>query len=201
VKITKIEAQLKTQGRYSVYVDEVFAFGISELGLINNGLRVGGEYTKQELETLKEEAKTDKIYNQTLGLIARRPRSQWEIEDYFRRKDVEPTVSQGIIDILLEKKFIDDLDFARRWVESRRLLKSISRRKLEFELRTKRVDNSLIKQVLDEDNTDELEVITAEINKKRRQTRYQDDSKLMAYLARQGYSYETIKKALADNTE
>jgi SOS response regulatory protein OraA/RecX len=35
------------------------------------------------------------------------------------------------------------------------------------------------------------------IEKKRLQTRYQDPDKLMQYLARQGFGYDQIKKALA----
>lgn len=197
MKITKIEPQVKAKGRYSVFIDDKFAFGISELGLMNSGLRTGQELSEKGLAALKETAKTDKIYNQTLGLIARRPRSRWEIEDYLRRKEVNPDTSAEIIATLQEKNFIDDLDFAKRWVENRRLLKPTSRRKLELELRTKRVSDADIRQALEADETDEYSVILQEVEKKRRQTRYQDDTKLMQYLARQGYGYGDIKRALS----
>ncbi len=82
MKITKIEGQVKAKGRYSVFIDDKFAFGISELGLINTGLRIGLELTNKQTAELKEEAKTDKLYNQVLSLIMRRPRSRWEVEDY-----------------------------------------------------------------------------------------------------------------------
>ncbi len=199
MKITRIEAQVKAKGRYSIFVDETFAFGLSEVGLINSGLRVGQELTRPELAALKDDAKTDKIYNQTLRLIARRPRSEWEIKDYLKRKEVEEQTVASIITKLQTKGFIDDYDFARRWVENRRLLKSISKRKLEVELRQKRLSDGVIRQVLAEDETDEFEVVCAEIERKRRQSRYQDATKLMQYLARQGYSYDNIKRALADH--
>ena len=53
--------------------------------------------------------------------------------------------------------------------------------------------------VLAEDKVDEFEVLKAEVEKKRRQPKYQDDLKLMQYLARQGYTYDDIKRALADD--
>ncbi len=59
--------------------------------------------------------------------------------------------------------------------------------------------DAIIKSVLEEDETDELNVLLVEVDKKRRQSRYQDDAKLMQYLARQGYGYEDIKKALASD--
>ncbi len=84
MKVTKIEQQAKTKGRYSVFIDDKFAFGISELGLINVGLKIGQELSEDEVEQLKNEAKLDKLFNQVLALIMRRPRSQWEIENYLK---------------------------------------------------------------------------------------------------------------------
>ncbi|MGI9027747.1 MAG: RecX family transcriptional regulator [Candidatus Saccharimonadales bacterium] len=198
--ITKIEAQIKQKGRYSIFIDDAFAFGLSELGLINSGLRLNQELSSRELATFKEEAKTDKIYNQTLGLIARRPRSEWEVRDYLKRKATDPEAADAIINRLNGRGYIDDQDFAQRWVESRRLRGPISKRKLEIELRTKRIHDSVIKAVLNHDESDEYDVLLLEIKKKRRQPRYQDDKRLMQYLARQGYSYDDIKRGLASDT-
>ena len=200
MKITKIEAQVKTKGRYSVFVEDVFAFGISELGLIDSKIRVGVELTQQQLYELKDTAHVDKIYNMTLGLIARRARSQWEIKDYLRRKEVVSEAAEQIINRLIHKGYIDDIDFAVRWVENRRLLKPISKRKLEMELRQKRVADSAIKDALANDQANELDVLKTEVEKKRRISRYQDDTKLMRYLAGQGYGYDDIKTALAGGT-
>lgn len=196
--ISKIEQQVKTKDRYSVFVDGKFSFGVSELGLINLGLKVGQELSGEELEKLKDDAKSDKIFNQVLALIMRRPRSRWEIENYLKQKKVDQDTAAGVINQLTDKGYINDLDFAKRWVDNRRLLKNISKRKLELELRQKRVDDSVIKQVLSEDETSELEVLKQEIIKKSQQTRYKDETKLMQYLARQGYGYGDIKQVLSD---
>lgn len=196
MKVTKIEAQIKTKGRYSVFVDDKFAFGISEVGLINSGLSVGYELTNKELENLKSEADNDKVLNLLLALIMRRPRSQWEVEEYLKKKRIDEHASAQMIKTLKEKEFINDLDFAKRWVENRRLLKSTSKRKLEFELRQKRVSDNLIKQVLQEDETEDIEELKKEVHKKRQQNRYKDNTKLMRYLASQGYRYDDIKQVL-----
>lgn len=196
MKITDIEAQIKRKGRYSVFVDNKFAFGVSDLGLINLNIKVGQELTAKDLDSLKDKANTDKIYNMALDLVLRRPRSYWEITDYLRRKKVESYVAEEIIKTLTDKGYINDYEFATRWVSNRRLLKPISKRKLKAELRAKRVDGDIISKVLSEDETNDSAVIKEEIEKKRRQSKYQDDSKLMQYLARQGYSYEDIKNNL-----
>lgn len=196
MKITKIEAQVKTRGRYSIFVDDKFAFGLSELGLINSGIKVGLEIDQAQLTKYKEESDVDKIYGRTLDLLARRPRSEWEIKDYLKRKNQTEEQACKILNRLSNSGYINDEDFARRWVDSRRLLKSTSKRKLSLELKQKRISDEIISKVLAEDETDELEVIKTLISKKRSQTRYQDPQKLMSYLAGQGFGYGDIKQAL-----
>lgn len=196
MKITDIKQQVKNQERYSIYVDGKFSFGLSELALMNSGLRVNRELTGQELDELKDTARSDKAYNQCLGLIARRPRSEWEICEYLKRKEYDPELIDQIVARLYGSKWLDDLEFARRWVENRRLLKATSKRRLNQELKLKRVSDGVIKQVLEEDDTDEAEVLKQLVARKRQQTRYQDKQKLMAYLMRQGYDYGQVKMAV-----
>lgn len=129
-------------------------------------------------------------------LVARRPRSRWELEEYLRRKDSPDPLSQQILNKLSENGYVDDLAFARLWVENRRLLRPTSRRRLIQELRQKRVSQEVIDQVLTEDMTDERQELRLLVEKKRRQTKYQDDLKLMQFLARQGFSYGDIKEVL-----
>ncbi len=198
MKVTKIEAQVKTRGRYSIFVDGQFAFGLSELALINSGIKVGLEISAKQLDKFKQESDIDKIYGRTLDLLARRPRSEWELRDYLRRKQIEAGDVDTLLNKLSNSGYINDEDFARRWVDSRRLLKSTSKRKLNLELKQKRISDEIINKVLAEDETDELKVLKELIAKKRTQTRYQDDQKLMQYLVRQGFNYSDIKQTLRD---
>src|SRR5690606_29346715 len=160
--------QVKTAGRYSIYIDGRFSFGLGELALMNSGLRVGKELTEAELEELKDTAAADKAYNRALGLLARRPRSEWEIRDYLKRKDYDPELVEQLVTRLRDGGWLDDLDFSRRWVENRRLLKSTSKRRLQQELKAKRVADGIIAQVLQEDETDEGEVLRDLIQRKRK---------------------------------
>ena len=83
------------------------------------------------------------------------------------------------------------------WVDNRRLLKSTSQRRLQMELRQKRVADEVIQQTLANDPTDERQVLSDLIARKRKIARFAaDDQKLMAYLIRQGFSYEDVKDAM-----
>jgi regulatory protein len=126
-----------------------------------------------------------------------RPRSRWEMESYLQRKKAAPALVELILNKLSNLNMLNDLEFARSWVANRRLLRPTSKRKLQQELRAKRVPDEVITEVLDEDETDESDVLKDLVAKKRQQTRYKDDDlKLMQYLARQGFNYGDIKSAL-----
>jgi len=195
-KITAIKQQVKRADRYSIYIDGKYACSLSERELLNLGLRINQELSEAELKALKDDAVLDKAYDRSLDLISRRLRSRWEIEDYLKRKGYGPEVIEQTIEHLVERGYVNDDTFARRWVENRRLLKATSKRRLSQELRQKRIADDIINMVLAEDETDELEVLKNLIERKRKQTKYQDDLKLMQYLARQGFAYYLIKQAL-----
>lgn len=199
MKITDIKQQVKRQDRYSIYVDSKYVFSFSESELLNLGLRINQEFEPGELEKLKKTAIEDKAYMRSLDLIARRQRSEWELRDYLKRKDYEPDVIEKIVNRLGIAGYVDDKKFAKALVSNRRLLKATSKRKLQMELRQKRVADEVVSEVLALDETDERDVLRELIAKKRSQSRYQDDQKMIAYLSRQGFNYEDIKAAMSDD--
>lgn len=198
MKITAIKQQVKRSDRFSIYVGEKYAFSLSEAELLKSGLKVNQEFTEAELKELRTKAVIDKGYDRTLNLISHRPRSEWELRDYLKRKDYDQESTEAIIHKLRERGWVDDRNFAERWVANRRLLKATSKRRLSQELRQKRVSDDIIHEVLAADETDEQQVLRDLIERKRQQTKFQDDTKLIQYLSRQGYNYNDIKSAMRD---
>ncbi len=194
MKISAIKRQVKRADRYSIYVDDKYAFSLGESALIAQGLATGQEIDAVQLRRLKEAAGLDKAYNLVLRYIVLRPRSEGELHDYFRRKGIDEAAAEQITRRVRDLGLLDDLTFATSWVASRRLLKPVSTRRLTLELKQKKVSEAIIQQVLAEDDTDERQVLRELIAKKR--NRYPDRQKLLQYLARQGFSYDDIKAAL-----
>jgi len=196
MKITAIKQQVKRQGRFSIFVDEKYAFSLSESALLEHGMRIGQDVSSEQLRAYKDASQFDKAYNLVLALIARRSRSEWELRDYFRRKDIDEYAGEQILGRLKGFGYINDEQFARSWVESRRLLKPMSKRRLRLELKQKHVADEIIGRVLEDDETSDRETLRLLVGKKRKQSRYQDDMKLMQYLVRQGYGYDDVKAAM-----
>lgn len=201
MKVTNITPQVHRPNRYSIYVDGRYAFSLSADALLSSKLATGQELDASQLQTLKTLSAEDKSYNSVLAYLARRPRSEWEILAYMRRKRYDGQSQHDILEKLHRLGLVDDVAFARSWVENRRLLKPVSKRRLEQELKQKRVGDQTIEEVLAEDDTNDLDTLRQLVEQKRRQSRYQDNQKLMQYLARQGYRYEDIKTVLDNESE
>lgn len=199
MKITSIKQQVKRADRYSIFVDEKYAFSLSESGLIQSGLFSGKELTPAELKDLKKAAGVDKAYGQALRYVAIRVRSEWEIQTYLQRKEVDTETATEIIQRLRNLRLLNDLEFARVWISNRRTLKSTSKRRIRLELMQKHVPNDVIDEALAEDETDERQALRDLVEKKRH--RYPDQQKFMQYLARQGFGYDDIKHVLQNSDD
>ena len=199
-KITEIKQQVKRADRFSIYVDGKYSFSLSQEELAKSGLHKDQELSAQELKQIHKTAVLDKAKDRVMRYISIRPRSQWEIEDYLKRKGYNPRVTRTVRVTLKRAGLIDDLAFARQWVEWRINFKNRSKRQIKSELFKKRISRDIIDEVLAEVGDDtELDQIKQVIERKSKLSQYADKQKLIAYLARQGFPYPLIKKAL--NTE
>lgn len=198
MKITSIKQQEKRKDRYSVFVDGKYSFSLSEGALLEAKLASGLELDKSRLDEFKQLSADDKLYGNALRYAAMRLRSEWELRDYLRRKQASPEAADNVIAKLTRIGFVDDLNFAKAWVDNRRAIKPSSKRKLQQELKAKRVDDDIIRQVLADSEGAESSALREIVERKRRQTKYREDpTKLMQYLVRQGFSYDDVKTAVA----
>lgn len=210
--ITGITAQQKDKNRINVMVDGAYRFSLDILQLSDLGIKVGKDYTEDELQALEVESSFGKVYTRALEYCLMRPHSAKEVRDYLYRKtrerrtktgEMRPGVSQEVTtrayDRLVEKGYINDESFARYWIENRSQTKGISRRKLQLELRAKGVDSSLVDRLLQETLRSDDEEIQKVIAKKQRL--YPDRQKFIQYLMRQGFSYDSITSALSHDED
>lgn len=201
MKVTAIKQQLKRPDRYSIYVDGRYSFSFSETALLRCELAPGDELSDQQLNEYKQRSADDKQYGRALRYVAMRQRSIWEVRDYLRRKDCPLDVVDEIIGRLQDLRLLDDARYAESFARDRQLLRPTSMRRLKLELKKKRISEEHIATALDSLEVDEMQSIHKVIAKKRRQARYQDDNRLMQYLARQGFSYTDIKAALSQDDD
>ena len=209
MKITSISAQKRDNNRVNISVDGKYRFSLGLSQLIDLGIKVGCEYNDNQLIVFEQESQFGKVYGRALEYCLMRPHSAREVKDYLYRKtrqrrdktgQIRPgialEITERVYNRLVEKKYIDDNKFCKYWVDNRSLKKGVSRRKLTAELRAKGINSEIICQSLNETDRNDSTEIQKIIAKKRSQ--YPDDQKLIAYLARQGFSYDEIKQSLAE---
>jgi regulatory protein len=213
MKITSISAQRKNPSRVNISVDGTYRFSLDIAQVVELGLKNGQEIDDEQLINFEQESEFGKLYARTLEYCLMRPHSAKEIRNYLWKKTLQkkvknkktgeildkkgiPTdITDRVFERLKQKGYIDDEKFARFWVENRNQRKGSSIRKLKNELRAKNVENTIIETIITQshrNDTDELQKII-----KKKQSKYSDEKKFTQYLMRQGFRYEDICHALA----
>lgn len=196
IKITKITSQ-KDKERINLYSDDDFIVGIDRELLIEHGLAVGTELDERLLELLETEDEVKKCLNKAYRYLSYRPRSEQEVFKKLLEKYPETVVEKAMVK-LKSLHYVDDQAFVNFWLEARG--NSRGPALLRSELLQKGVERSLIEEALGK-NPDDKQVEDAILlvgSKKRyhgleRQELYK---KVAPFLARRGYSFGTIKKAI-----
>ena len=184
LKITELKQGLKNPERVNVFVDEKFAFSLDISQIVDLKIKVGREITLEELEDFKEASEFGKLYQRTLEWVLLRPRSKKECRDYLYKKVFEKNLDKTYIDSIIfrleDKKYLNDENFAKYYVENRFVKKGASFKRLKMELMKKGISKDIIEKVLVDSDRSDKEELKKIISKKR--SKYLDDQKLMQYL-------------------
>ncbi|MCL4397792.1 RecX family transcriptional regulator [Patescibacteria group bacterium] len=196
MRITKLEYQKKNPERVSVYVDGKFATGLNVNDIVKLGLYNGQEISQDYLNKIIAESDFGKAFNASLNFLSFRPRSEYEIRQYLKRKKVEDI--DGVVEKLRQIGQINDEQFAAWWVEQRSTFRPKGKRALEMELARKG-----IKVKLPKDKESEGEKAMRAIQKKLKlwsQEKLGEQKwreKIMRFLISRGFDYDTVEEVLA----
>jgi regulatory protein len=97
---------------------------------------------------------------------------------------------------LREKNYLNDLNFAKYYLENRFTKKGISKKRLVLELRKKGVAPEIIAEALSDSPRDDQTEIKKLVAKKR--NKYATPEKLIQYLVRQGFPYELARNSVRE---
>jgi len=203
-QITDIKRQKKNPKRFSVYIDGKFSFGLDADNLVKSGLEVSQEISQEEIEKMVKENEFFKIYEQVLKFFSYRPRSEKELRDWFKKKEVGEEVQKLICQKLKQVGLLNDEEFAKWWIEQRTAFRPSGLRLLALELRQKGISKDLISKLLNcyIPKDAEYELAKKAVEKKLKSLRHLSDlelrKKLGAFLSRRGFSFAVIKKIIGE---
>lgn len=198
--ITAIRRQQKNPERVNIFLDNTYAFAATREQAIDASLIIGRELSVDEVATLRAGDQVSKAVESALRLLVVRPRSEHELRDRLKRKEFDSET----IDLALERVrnwgYLDDAEFARRWVDNRIQHRPRGERMLKQELRAKGVDRATIDDVLEEADIDEVGAAVAFAEKAAERMRNLDPQvarrRLSGQLSRRGYGWDAISAAL-----
>lgn len=211
-KVTSIEPQKNNPKRFNIFLDGKFAFGADEDTVVDFRLITGKEISEDDLQKILFETEVGKLLDRVYRLLSVRMRSEREIRDYFRIKNLElrikgeqeisDLVTSALIKKLKNKNLINDLWFAKAWAASRIRSKNKGKRALYAELFRKGINKETIEQVLEEEfnKISEEDLAFQALEKKagvwEGLEKQKFKQKALGFLGRKGFGYETVSSVV-----
>jgi regulatory protein len=195
--ITNLETQKKNPNRVNVFLDDEFAFGISRF--VGLDLKLGEKIDDSMVEKLLENDGREKALQKALRFINYRSRTSFEVKEKLIGLGFENDIVDSILNELIEKKYINDREFAENWVSSRCHSKPRSHRMVQYELRKKSIPEAFIQEALNSmPNDDELAIALGKKNLHRFAGLDEKifTKKMTGILARRAFSFSVVHDAI-----
>lgn len=173
---------------------------ISEDTLVNFGLYKGQEVEEEFVENLKfEDEKTEALLLSYKFL--QRNKTKKQLVDHLYKNKIQREIIDTILPILEEKKYLNDEDYSRRYLNDALNIKKYGKNKTRYMLMSKGIERNVIDKVME--NYDyELEYMNAlELVEKRISKDESDPKKIYSaknYLQGRGFEFEIINFTVDD---
>ncbi|MBI2599255.1 RecX family transcriptional regulator [Candidatus Curtissbacteria bacterium] len=209
--VTAIEPQKRKEKRFNIFLDGKFAFGASDLVLLEEGLKVGKIIKAEEVAKIIQKEQGTKLLDLATNFLSFRSRSEKEVRDYLikkisSRENIKFTLASQspLVSIVIAKlkkyQYLDDLQFARWFLASRLRSRPKGLSLIKLELKKKGISQDIIDSVFDRPYK-ESDLAKKAIEKRIARWHSLPDlefkKKFYQYLAARGFSYDTIKETFA----
>jgi regulatory protein len=196
--ITSIQAQTRNRHRVNIYLDDEYAFSLDRMAAA--WLTVGRQLSKEDILRLQDKDEFETSLNRALHFLSFRARSEQEMQTYLHSKGYDTSLIEAVIARLKEEKLVNDLEFAKNWLDSRQRFRPRSKFLMKLELRQKGVAEQEIEQALQTSELDDFELAMQAgrklIPRYQRFDKLEFNRKLASALQRRGFSYSIVKECL-----
>ncbi len=201
--VTRLVAQKKNALRVSVFLDEVYAFGLYQDVLVQHGLRKGQHLSVPQQEAMLADDARFQARSVALGYLSHRARTRAEVQRRLAQAGTPDTIAEETLDWLTGRGYLDDAAYARQYAESRMRGSGYGPQRIKHELARRGVARSEVEAALLETVGDaEVRQAAQEQAEARWKTLarepdpYKRRRKLSDFLARRGYSYDVISEVI-----
>lgn len=133
-----------------------------------------------------------------MRLCSRAEKSSGDALRLMRTWNVAEGERQGVLDKLIELRFIDDARYAEAYTREKSNIAGWGAKKIEFQLRQKGINKEIISKAISSiDTTQQEEQLVKKLERKLRTTKannnYELRGKLLRYALSMGYEYDSAK--------
>ena len=195
--ITKIEVQKRNKDRANIYIDNEYAFSLSNELVYKEGLKVN---LKIDIEKIKEIAKEDnylKCKAAAFRIVEKTYKSEKELRDKLLLKGYDNESINKTMNILKEYNFISDENYVKMYVKDK--VRVQGKKKIKYDLAKKGINEKIIDEEIynidideERDTAYELAIKKYNVISKREVDKYKLSQKLYRYLLSKGYDYDTV---------
>lgn len=186
--------------KFHVSFDNGEEIKISEDTLVNFGLYKGQEVEEEFVENLKFEDEKSEALLLSYKFLQRNKTKQ-QLIDYLYKNKIQRDIIDLVLPILEEKNYLNDEDYARRYLSDALNIKKYGKIKTRYMLMSKGIDKRIIEKVM-EDYDYELEYMNALELIEKRISKDETDPKIINsaknYLQGRGFEFEIINFTLDD---
>lgn len=150
--------------------------------------------------------KNKQAFELAMKHLTHQARSVFEISRYLDNKGVDKETALDVISMLIEKKYLDDMQFSLNFVEARQKNKPKSKFAIAYELKKKGIQSDIVENVLSHLNDYDLalKAVESKLSSWRHLDRGCYEKKIMNFLTYRGFSYDislSILKGLKSSPE
>ena len=191
------EARRRRKHLYLLVLDGTEGPEVDVTAFDESPYRVGGSITAQQLEALQAQSAYTRAHSKALYLLGLRDYACKELEKKLCA-EAPPSVAAAVVSRLREVGLLNDETYAARAAQSLSTYKQYPRRRVEQELLRRGVDGETTRNAVEELECEDFQQALAILEKKYYNKMNDRDSRqrVMAALARRGFSYGAIRRAM-----
>lgn len=196
--ITDIIQNKRFKNYYDIHIDGEYMFFVTYRELKILKLKINDEISEEFLQKIYREYVVSRAKNRALRLLTRRDMTRKEIIQKLRQTGYNDYIIDKIILFLEEYNFINDNEYAKKYINYNQNRKSV--KQISVELMKKGITKDIVNEYIE--NTDICEEDNAYnlLYKKYKNIDSIDNKikrRMIGYLMRKGYNYSLINKVIS----
>lgn len=199
--ITKIEVQKRNKDRSNIYIDDDYAFSLSNELVYKEGLKTNEKINIEEIKAIAKEDNYLKCKNTALRIVEKSYKSEKELKNKLILKGYENEEINKSIDFLKEYNFISDNNYTKMYVKDKSKLQG--KKKIKYDLIKKGISENIIEEEISNIDKDEEREVAYKLAEKkyitiakRENDKFKLSQKLYRYLLSKGYDYDIVSYAV-----